>query len=365
LTSRPLPKLSLLASIRYEDRDDKTPTEPYLTTGITGASTLDGFNERNSVGSTTGKLEATYDLPAALKLTGGFDYDRRERNQYRVQSVVSRDHTDENTFRAELRRSMYGTVSGSLLVSHAERRGSAFTTNVLNDGSTGSNLIHSLQSADRKRDKVRLTLNWLAADALTFGLHVDQARDEYEGRVLGPREGRAANYTLDAGYALSDKWQMTAWVSRNDIRADQSTCVTASANGVCPATVAAPLWSASLRNVADSVGAAVRAKPAARLEVGADASYSRDSSQYRLGAETPGAIVSSLPNTYFRIARLNAFAKYALSNRSDVRLNYNYERWSTDDLTWNAWTYSDGTRVMQEPTQKVHFIGVAYGYRWQ
>jgi MtrB/PioB family decaheme-associated outer membrane protein len=365
LTSRPALKLSLLASIRFEDRDDKTPVAPYLTAGILGTSTLDGTNERASVRATTGKLEATYDLPAATRLTGGYHYDQRARERYRVHSVGIRDHTDEHAFRVELRRPMYDTLTGSLSLTHADRRGSSFATNVLNDNSPGSNLVHPLQIADRKRDKVRLTMNWQPVAALTFGFYGDYAKDEYGGRVLGPREGKATMLSVDAAYVLSKQWQLSAWASRNDVRADQSTCVTASAAGVCPGTVVAPLWSAGLRNTGDSVGIALRGKPLASLEVGADGSFSHDSSEYRLTTQTAGATAASIPDSYFRVARVNLFAKYGWRKDSDVRVSYNYERWTTDDWTWNAWTYSDGTRVMQDPRQTVHFIGVAYSYRWQ
>jgi hypothetical protein len=46
-------------------------------------------------------------------------------------------------------------------------------------------------------------------------------------------------------------------------------------------------------------------------------------------------------------------------------LSYIYERWGTDNWTWTTWTYSDGTRVLHEPIQKVHFIGLTLYYRWQ
>ena len=365
VTARPMTKLSMLASVRYEDRDDKTPIAQYLTTGIVGTSTLDGSNERTSFRATTAKVEGTYQLPAAFRLTAGIDYDRRARERYRVHSVGFRDHTDEHAIRAELRRTMFDTLTGALSISHADRSGSSFGSNVLNNNSPGSNLVHPLQSADRKRDKIRLTMNWQAGSALTFGFYGDYARDEYSGRLLGAREGTATMLSLDAGYVLSDKWQVSGWVSRNDIRSDQSTCVVPIFTGVCPNTIAAPLWSASLRNAADSMGASLRGKPFAWLELGADGSYSRDASEYRLATHTPGASAGPLPDSYYRIARLNVFARYALRKDSDVRVTYNFERWTTDDWTWNTWTYSDGTRVMQEPKQRIHFIGIAYSQRWQ
>jgi hypothetical protein len=51
-----------------------------------------------------------------------------------------------------------------------------------------------------------------------------------------------------------------------------------------------------------------------------------------------------------------------------MRVMYIYDRYRTDDWTWANWNYSPadgGTTVLQEPEQKVHFVGVAYYYRWR
>jgi len=37
----------------------------------------------------------------------------------------------------------------------------------------------------------------------------------------------------------------------------------------------------------------------------------------------------------------------------------------TNDWTWSTWTFSDGTRMLQDPVQKVNFLGISYQYRWQ
>ena len=42
---------------------------------VTTTNTATGVNEPRSIHSTVGKLEATYQLPARFRVTGGFDYD--------------------------------------------------------------------------------------------------------------------------------------------------------------------------------------------------------------------------------------------------------------------------------------------------
>lgn len=48
-----------------------------------------------------------------------------------------------------------------------------------------------------------------------------------------------------------------------------------------------------------------------------------------------------------------------------IRATYSYDRFSTDDWTWNRWTYSDGTTVLANPTQEVHFVGLTVNYRFR
>jgi len=357
LTAKPIPKLSLLANLRYEDKDDKTPIAQYFT-GVTGTSTLDGSNEPRSLKTTLGKLEAGYALPMNFRVTGGVDYEERKRNTYRVRSVSHRDETDETSYRAELRRSMSETITGALAYVHSKRDGSPFLDTVRSDGSSGSNLIAPIHLADRDRDKVRLSLNWMPTEPLSLQFFVDQARDEYGARTdqnLGVRSGKARNYSVDAAYTFSETWQATAWLSRNDNRVDQASQVGAPTG---------QLWGAQLRNLGNAVGLGVRAKATSALEIGADLQYSAIRDEFEMQAIT-GAAVDSLPaiTTHQTSARL--FGKYALQRNAGVRVDYVYDRFSTNDWTWTNWVYTDGTRVLQDPKQTVHFVGISYYYKWR
>ncbi len=357
ITARPLPRLSLLANVRYEDRDDKTPIARYFT-GATATSTFNGENEPRSIRSTSGKLEASYQLPMSFRLTGGIDYDEKKRSASPVRVVSQRDRTDETSYRVELRRSMSDTVTGALAYVHSDRGGSPFSTTVLNNGAAGSNLIAPIHLADRRRDKVRLSVNWDPTEQLGLQFMADEARDDYSARQalgLGPQKGRAQNYSLDVSYAFSDAWQGTAWASYNNNRMDQTTAENAAAGQI---------WAAALRNRGDAFGLGVRGKPMSRLEIGADLSYSDISDEYQQRAIT-GTARTSLPDVSTKQTSLKVFGKYAIDKHSGVRVDYIYDQFRTNDWTWTNFTYTDGTRLFQDPNQKVHFIGVTYTYRWQ
>ena len=364
VTSRPMPKLTLLADLRYEDRDDKTPVRVFLTPPV---ATSDGVNEPRSIRTTTGKAEASYALPNAFRLTGGIGYEEKKRNTSAIRVVSFRETTEEVSYRAELRRMMSETVTGAISYVHSDRDGSPFQQTTLFPSGTGSNLIAPLHLADRKRDKVRLTVNWQVSDPLTLNLFVEGARDDYsprDGSTLGPKEGTAQNYSIDAAYVFTQSWQATAWYTRYDTKAEQSTCVGASAAGVCPAAGASPVWQATLKNLSDNFGLGMRGKPTGRLEIGADLSYSDIRDEYQQQALI-GNPISSLPDVSTKLTRVNLFGKYSLQKNSGVRLDYIFDRYKTDEWTWATWTYADGTRITQDPNQAVNFFGVSYYYRWQ
>ena len=364
LSAQPIARLSLRANLRYEDRDDKTPVFRY-TTLATGTSTFNGDNEPRSIRTTAGMLEAGYRLPLAFRLKGGIDYEEKKRNTSPVRIVTHRDKTEETTYRAELRRAVAETVTGAIAFAHGERKGTPFLVTTLNNGTTAAsgNRVAPIYLADRDRDLVRVSVDWQAAEPLSFQFRADTARDDYEqlhALGIGPRKGEARTYALDANWTVSEKWQATAWVSRSEAEQEQAQHAGSGTAGL--------LWAAFLKNTDDSFGLGLRGKPSGVVEVGADLSHSnlRDRfDQRRLNALGPATAVAPLPDIGTRLMRLQLFAKYALQKNSGVRLDYVHDRFTTNDWTWTGWRYSDGTTLAQDPSQKVNLVGLSYYYRFQ
>jgi hypothetical protein len=129
----------------------------------------------------------------------------------------------------------------------------------------------------------------------------------------------------------------------------------------CPNNAANPIWSANLRNVGTVLGIGVKGKPTAQLEVGAEFTLSNDRAEFR-NSPTPTAAPALTPPpdvTYNRnVTKLTA--KYALQKNTGVRLQYIHDRFSTNDWTWENWTYSDGTRILPNSQQRVDFLGASY-----
>lgn len=370
LTARPTPELSLRADARYENRDDKTPVFVYFPLQATATASTDGTNEPRDIKTNSGKLEASYRLPMDFRLTGGVDYVEKTRNSPPVRAVSYRETTDETSLRAELRRSISETLTGALSYIHSTRGGSDWLFNFANNGiTTTGNQVAPLTLADRDRDMVRLTLNWMPTAPLSLNLRLDAARDEYSGRGISVvdqavRQGEAQNYSLDAAYSFSDRVQGTAWYSVNNTGLEGQLC-RATADTCTPGVQ--QVWGSNVRNLADSFGLGLRAKFSAKLELNADVTRSKIVDEMLLSS-IAGAAVSPLDDIHTTITSVNLSAKYALQRNAGVRVMYTYSRYQTDDWTWANWNYTPavdgGTTVLQEPDQKVSLIGVAYYHSW-
>lgn len=349
LTSRPLPGVTVLANLRYEDRDDKTPRHQFLaaTTG------RDGFNTPFSRTTTAGKLEASVQLPQAFRLTAGVDHDDRKRSVLAIRQASWRERNDETAYRLELRRSLSDTLNGALSVVRSKRGGSDYLPA---NNNAAADLIDPLHFADRDRDRVRLSLDWVPVEAASLQLMVDDARDTYPGRPLGPESGKARFWSVDGSYNFSDTWQAVAWASNDDTRITQSTNT-----GASGATLPAQTWQARLRNQGDAAGLGLRGKPSPRLEVGGDLQYSRDRNAYDLVATMPAA--ARLPDITSARKAIKLFGQYAWQDNLALRLELGHDQLSTNDWTWTGWTYADGTTVLQSPRGRITSVGVSLVYR--
>jgi len=388
LTARPLPKLSLVANLRYEQRSDKTPIISYVKDATTGANTYTG--KTNTPGSHTkiaGKLEASYQLPDNYRVTGGLDYDMRDlgtptgTNDTAGQASALRAKTHEIGYRGELRKSFADNFSGAVSASHSFRNGSTWMTpgnGGLTNTSTplasatsadgtlqggGFNLF-PLISMDLKRDKLKMSGDWSPTNDLSLQASADVSADHYFAPTMrGARDGKSSNFNVDATYKISDTWKINSWYSRNDTILDINGNNTA--------------YMAGLRGLSHMFGLGVRGAPTGKLELGADFTASYESNRTALGVIGTQAAATAtstngpgaLPDAAFRTINLNLFAKYALDKNADIRVNFAHQRYFSNEWFWNSdgkpFFFSDGTTVTQKDQQNVTFIGAAYIYKFQ
>ena len=265
-------------------------------------------------------------------------------------------------------------LSGAVTLSSSRRSGSnwlkdnsgAGLTEVLNpaDPVTGflSSAIFMPNLADRKRDKVKLFADWQTSDKLNLQFGIEGGRDKFNTpSSYGLQNARMNQFSVDGSYVLSDDWSLNG----NLFRGVQSF------NQARPAGY---LMAFEDTNLGAAIGAS--GKASAKLNVGANLSYAKDRNVYAQGLDSfAGAdsiallnATGGLPDVVFSQTALKLFGKYALERKgASVRVDLVHQRTSLNDWTWGyngvPFVYSDGSTLMQKPTQSVSFIGVTYIYQ--
>lgn len=379
LTSRPLPKLSLLANVRVEDRKDKTPDALYNVEGVNTYA-----QSQISLKKLAGKLEGSYQLPDNYRVTVGADYESLERGLFAQPDSVGglsglRQKTEEIGYRAELRRLMSETFSGAISYGHSRRDGSVWLKpNTLPaTGATPTSdaaifnrtAIFPFIFMNRNRDKVKFLADWSPLNALSLQFAVEDAVDRYDAPTTkGLRNTKSRLYSVDASYTLSERWKLNGYVTRGDqyVHVDHGNFG----------------YIAELRDINTSLGFGINGKPVDRFEVGATLSFINDVNRYgqqqdagtgapaaaNLGNGALLAATGGLPDVTFRQTRLKLFGKYTLDKKSDIRVDFVHQRTRLNEWTWGyngvPFLYSDNTTVSQNPTQNVTFVGVTYIYKF-
>ncbi len=377
LTSRPIAKLSLLADVRYEDKNDQTPIASYNLEGAVPPLPAVPFTYTNrdlSSKKSNGKLQANWQFNSDYRGTLGADYEAIDRGLYTATSAVSginalRQKTKETGLRAELRGRMAENFSATVGVSSNRRDGSNWLkdnsglglTEVTNpaDPVTGflPTAIFMPTLADRQRNKVKLFADWQPSESLTLQLSAEKGSDKFNTpSVYGLRDTGMNQLSIDWGYTLSDNWALNGYASRGVQTFNQ-------------ARPAGYVMAFDNTNLGASIGFTGKASSA--LQVGGNLTYVGDKSVYAQTLDATAdaysvnllATSGGLPDVVYRQTGLKLFGKYTLDKSSTVRVDLVHQRYSVNDWAWTGFSYSDGTTVTQKPTQSVGVIAVTYSYQ--
>lgn len=353
LSARPMPKLNLVASLRYHNVDDDTPTALLVPADQVHV-------KPNGYETISGKLEGTYRLPQGYSLIGGIEYKTQDRSRAIDLGdetwVPFRDSMDETTYRVQVRKSLSETVNGSLAFLHSKRDGSTYTP--ANAGAI-ENQINPVNIADRDRNKWRLSLDWTPMNNLGLQFNFEDSKDDYGPGTnpYGLVDGDARLVSLDADVVISEDWHLTAWASWDETKASQEY------NN----------RSSRLKDTGKSVGVGIDGKVSNKLMVGADAQWTRTRSQYDDNVtDAYQSSTTALPDIKNKMTKFSLYAEYAVAKNGELRFDLIHEIWKTDDWTWTfgdgtAFTYGqneDGTMIIQDPDQSATFVGVSYKYQF-
>ena len=384
LTSRPMPKLSLLADLRYEDKDDQTPINCYnnrnagLIAPCTSVNPLSTTNRALSNTKTQGKLQASWQFNSDYRGTLGADFESIDRGVYTASSALSglsalRQDTNETTLRAELRRRVSEDLSGAFSMSSSRRDGSNWlkgnsgpgVTEVADpaDPATGflTSAVFMPTLADRQRDKVKLFADWQPSDKLSVQVSAEVGQDNFSAPSnYGLQSTRMNQVSIDGSYAINSSWTVNGYASQGVQTFNQARYAG---------------YVMAFENTSQNLGMGVTGKASSKLRVGASLSYINDRSVYAQGLDAFGgadsvallAATGGLPDIVFRQTVLKLYGNYAHDKGSAMRVDLMHQRSHVNDWAWGyngvPFSYSDGSTVTQSQNQNVSFIGITYIYQ--
>jgi len=415
LTTRPTKDLSINASLRYEDRNDKTPVYVYNTSGVAGSALTDTTNwPSGSQTRTTAKVDGIYRLGNGYTTSVGLDWERKTaplpiaNTALFANQVLFRESLDELGLHASLRKAMSETVNGALSFEYKQRRGddngwyttSGRTTAPDNNqlvwfdpaaATTGNRVLPDMYM-DRDRAKLRGNLDWDVSNKLSLQAVLEHGVDDYKRAwagvltpaasvqlietVPGARVISNDSFTLDSSYKLSADWHLGGYWTHSENRWNVNKAALLD----------------DTKNKSDTVGFSLNGKINPRLSVGVNLMVTQDVTSFSNlvtptagGIATPTATTADmagnipgyngarvpggnyLPEINYNTTKLNLFALYEVDKKSAIKVNLIHQKFDTDDWQWGyngvPFVYSDNTTV-SNPNQSLTFLGVSYIYKF-
>ncbi len=275
--------------------------------------------------------------------------------------------------------------------------------------------IRRFTAADRNRDKLRSSVNWMASERLSLQAGVDYNRDRYTHTEFGLLDSRTAALNLDASLQASETFSIGMFYSYEDLRSQSAgdgygsnsnvAFVGRAGNtlvsGGCYDTVQArnnnakldPCnnWSTDESDKVHTIGFTLRKIGLVRdrLDAGADLVYT--SARTDIGVvggsyvNNPFALAGApvlpagtaaiyfiaatdLPRVTTRTFELRLNAQYHLSKVSELHFAYGYKHLSSNDYVYDGMQLGTLATVMptleQAPHYSVHVIAVSYQQRF-
>jgi MtrB/PioB family decaheme-associated outer membrane protein len=422
LVSRPWKDLGVNAQYKYEDRDNRTPIEEFLTTPDTpGASTL-FENEPIDRRVQQFNLDSDYRLARGQSIKAGYEWQEIKRTSKAPESPFRADRNRENTLRIAYSNSMNEAWTGRVSYAYSERRLDEYEENNPRPTSppapfpAADPLLGGFEQfflADRNRSKLRSSVSFQASDAVAITAGVDYNRDRYPNLEFGLKNSDSWVLNLDGAFAASENLSFTAFYTFEDMKMRLDSLAIArglTTTNLVPHVSGAPcapytnvantlpadyfsdpcrLWSEEQKDRIHTLGlgARLRGLMGGRLELVGELAYSKAKTPISVNGGTyynNGVPSSATGNTWVpaqsfqditsEVTDLRLRAVYALDKSSSLRFQYQYRKLKSSDWAYDAYIQSAlGVLAVQNfvgpaitsPNYDVNVIGVAYIYRFR
>ncbi len=303
--------LRLSGSYDYYDRDNQTQVDQWTQILIHKDSNYeDPSNTPYDYRTQRVKMGADYRITQGIKLDGGYDFKREERD------YQDRETTNENTLWTRLRVNSFDMWDMWIKGSYGNRDGSHYQASE-GTSSESNSLLRKYYLADRDRTQVEARVTHTPLESLTVDFGARYALDDYNDTEIGLTESKDTSYDANISYMITQDILATAFYSHQTIESEQA------------GNNSAGTWNGNVEDQVDVIGAGISYNNLLenKLRLGLDYTYSDSDSntQVRQG-------ISSDYGDYFaKVHNVNLYAQYQATEKMALRLDYKIENYEDND----------------------------------
>jgi MtrB/PioB family decaheme-associated outer membrane protein len=397
LTNQTTKDLVLSAGLKYNERDNQTPSSTYSSfNSVAGDAFGAVVNTPLSNRKTQLELAGDYRIDKKQSVHLAYEYEAIKRwcnnslaNNFQSAAVlgdpatasyytntgcVESPDSKENKLSAGYRLKASEDVSLNAGYTYA-RRHADYNSSFYNPMQTSEEGLQNFGfrayfDDSRTEQLVKAGIHWQANDKLDLGLNGRYVHDDYDA-TLGVQNGHAWGVNLDAAYSYSQDSTVSAYVSWQQRERDLL-------SGADHSPLAAPtsLWSNQLTDDTTTVGISAKQQGlmGGKLSLAEDLSYSYDKTSYSTHVHyadvlcsTYGITCGDLPDIKNKLLRLNITGNYQVNKSGKVTLGYTYQKLNSNDYYYSAYRtgWTDVTVLptnQREPSYSVNVLTVAYTY---
>ena len=380
-TSRPLDKLRLTSSYRFDDRDNDTPRDVYIYVPGDSADqdSVDSDRARmnlpNSYRLHEGRIDLAYEVWRRTELSAGYEHQRE------IRSWTETDELDDDIVRAGIRSRALRWADFRVDAMYWRRDAGDYfyqapavwgfspehvATVPPDERYENLPALRKFNYTDRDRGSVDARLVVMPVDAATIGLSLGWATDSYDGSELGLRQRDALSWGLDASWNPTETLTAYVWYQNehydSDVRGRQWT-------GSGDAFDASRNWRSEDLDEVQSVGVGAEwVGFEERLQLRADYAFSWAKERITTNAGPSLPPAAPFPDARTMLHDVSLQAELGIRDGWSARFGYLYEF-----LDVNDWAYDDvGPATVGEvlglgqtmPDHGAHLFAFSIEYRF-
>lgn len=407
-------ELQLSAGVKYDERDNQTPSSIYNFNAISGsASNAAAYpNTPNSYKKGQLLLSGDYRMKSDQHLHLAYAHDNVSRwcNQYAVSTIYpagtscmvgTGNHEDRLDASYRIRASE--SLETKLVLGYADRKanfnpnaqaafigtsgGAPGTVGLPGQNAGDFRGFYPFFEASRKQQFMKANVNWQITDQLALDGSGRYSHDNYYDSSLGVSKGSSASVNLDLTYSYSDAGSFNGYVTKQHRQRDltdqqRTTASAAAASATAIAVPAGATWSNGLvdNDFTFGMGFKQGGLLGGKLELLGDLTRSIGKAVYNTALNynttTTGGLSCSnaailscgqLPDIRSSLTQLKLSGLYKVDKQSSIVVRLIHQKLSSSDYYYNGYQYGSNPNTLlangqTAPNYSINVLTVSYQY---